>query len=439
MIPSAGLEALPRYRSAVRPVSVRWASAALALMFAHGALAQTAQDPGRQALQDGERLWRLKRTRSALVSFEKAALSPASATRAKAHERIGRIYLFKGAESEGAFPGWHEQVAFKEKALRAFDEALKLERTLEGARVGRFKTLRALGRDPGPEPVVVPAADIAEELQLQKLRADKKYVEVIEQANRFAERFPESELLPPVYDALIEAEAATSTTSAESIGSAIERRVAAQPDPGAYVSGANLLLSRGALDRAAKLADGLVAAAETFIDENLDSYKLAQKASGALNRTRATAADIAGWVLFLKGDASGAEARLGEADRLFRGQDFTNQFHLAELLRKKGELKGARERYLSALSLTAGPEPQRVAARKALAQLEASQGQDPAGFTASLEADLERRREERRAEALHSMLDRAVPKLPLMALNGQPLDLSKLRGKVLLYKFFASW
>ena len=124
---------------------------------------------------------------------------------------------------------------------------------------------------------------------------------------------------------------------------------------------------------------------------------------------------------------------------MFRGQDFTNQFHLAEVLRKNGELKGARERYLSALSLTAGPEPQRAAARKALAQLEASQGQDPAGFTAWLDAALDRRREERRAEALHSMLDRAVPKLPLMALNGQPLDLSKLRGKVLLYKFFASW
>ncbi len=144
-------------------------------------------------------------------------------------------------------------------------------------------------------------------------------------------------------------------------------------------------------------------------------------------------------MLFLRGDVPGAEAKLKEADLLSRGQDFTNQFHIAELLRKKGETKEARERYLSALSLTAGPEPQRGAARKALAQIEAGLGQDPAGFEAWLNADLDRRRDERRALSLRSMLDRPVPKLPLMALNGQPLDLSKLRGKVLLYKFFASW
>ena len=122
-----------------------------------------------------------------------------------------------------------------------------------------------------------------------------------------------------------------------------------------------------------------------------------------------------------------------------RGQDFTNQFHLAELLRKKGEVKEARERYLGALSLTSGPEPQRGAARKALSEIEAGLGENPAGFDSWLNADLDRRREERRAFSLRSMLDRPIPKLPLMALNGQPLDLSKLRGKVLLYKFFASW
>ncbi len=97
--------------------------------------------------------------------------------------------------------------------------------------------------------------------QIQELRAAKKYAEVIEQANGFATRFPDSELLPPVYDALIEAYAATPAASVDSIGSAIDKRIAAQPDPGAYVSGANLLMSRGSLDQAARLAEGLMKAA----------------------------------------------------------------------------------------------------------------------------------------------------------------------------------
>lgn len=420
------------------PASIR-AGLALLAVFVSGASAQPVVDVSRLALTEGDRLWRLKRTRSALQAFEKAASGSGAATQAQAYERIGRIYLFKGAESEGAFPGWHEQVEFKEKALQAFDEALKREPTLQGARVGRFKALRALGRDPGPEPVLVPPSDVAFDAQIQKLRADKNYGELIEQANSFAARFPESELLPPVYDALIGAYAATPAISADSISSAIDRRIAAQPDPGAYISGANLLLSRGALDPAARLAAGLVKAAETFIDENLDSYKLAEKARGSLNRARATSADLTGWVLFLKGDTLGAEVKLKEAELLSRGQDFTNQFHMAELLRKKGEVKDARERYLGALSLAAGPEPQRQSARRALAELEAAAGQDAGGFERWLNADLDRRREERRAQSLRSMVDRAVPTLPLTSLNGQPLDLSKLRGKVLLYKFFASW
>jgi tetratricopeptide (TPR) repeat protein len=419
----------------------RFPRAAISLLvaFVSVAAAQPATEASRSALAEGDRLWRLKHTRSALLAFEKVASTPGSATQAQAYARIGRIYLFKGAESEGAFPGWHEQVAFKGKALSAFDEALKRTPSLDEARVGRFKTLGALGRDPGPEPAVTPAPDGLLAAQIRELRAAKKYAEVIDQANAFATRFPDSELLPPVYDALIEAYAATPASSGDSIGSAIDKRIAAQPDPGAYVSGANLLISRGSLDQAARLAEGLGKAAEIFIDENLDSYKIAGKASGALGRTRATAADLAGWVLFLKGDVPGAEAKLKEAELLSRGQDFTNQFHMAELCRKKGEMKEARERYLGALSLTAGPEPQRGAARKALAQIEAGLGQDPAGFEAWLNADLDRRRDERRALSLRSMLDRPVPKLPLMALTGQPLDLSKLRGKVLLYKFFASW
>ena len=418
-------------------VSRSWAGAALAVALASAAVAQPAADAGRRALQDGDRLWRAKLTRSALDAFEKAAASKASA--ADAYERIGRIYLFKGSESEGAFPGWHEEAEYREKALLAFEQALLRAPDSETARLGRWKALRALGRDAGPEPAPAPPPDAAPAEQIQKLRAEKRHADLIEQARSFATRFPDSERLPAVYDALLEAYQATPATPADAIAAAVLARIAARPDPGAYVAGANLLMGRGAFDQARKLALELVPAAETFIDENIGSYKLAEKAKGSLNRTRATSADLVGWMLFGKGDLSGAEAKLVEAERLSRGQDFANQFHMGELLRKKGELKDARERYLNALSLAGGAEAQRAAARQALAQVQASEGQDAGGFDAWLKGDLDRRREERRAQLLGSMLDRAVPKLPLVSLKGEPVDLSKLRGKVLLYKFFASW
>jgi len=418
-------------------MGARAVALAAALALTGGAAAQPAADAGREALRDGERLWRLKRTRSALEAFERAAQSKQHA--AEARQRIGRIYFFKGWEAEGAFPGWHEEVEYREKALLAFDEALKRGPVSEETRLLRWKALRGLGRETGPEPLLTPPPDAVQAEQIQKLRAEKKYGELIEQAHGFSVRFPASERLPAVYDALIEAYQATPAIPVETLAAAIDARIAARPDPGAYITGANLLVSRGALDRGAKLALELVPAAEIFIDENLGSYKLAEKAKGSLNRTRATSADLVGWILFLKGDASAAEAKLLEAERLSRGQDFTNQFHVAELLRKKAELKEARERYLNALSLAGGAEAQRAAAQKQLAELRAGEGQDAAGFSAWLKGELDRRREERRAQLLGSMLDRAVPKLPLASLAGEPIDMSKLRGKVLLYKFFASW
>jgi len=37
------------------------------------------------------------------------------------------------------------------------------------------------------------------------------------------------------------------------------------------------------------------------------------------------------------------------------------------------------------------------------------------------------------------MVDRPLPPLALTSPGGAPVDLSKLRGKVLLLNFFASW
>lgn len=409
----------------------------LAALGPPAALAQSSPEAARQALREGDRLWRLKRTRSALEAFHKAAARPELA--AEAQERIGRIYLFKGAEAEGAFPGWHEEIEYREKALAAFEEALKREPASPTARLGRWRALKSLGRAGGDEPTLAPTADAASAEAILKLRNEKRYAELIEQAPAFAARFPESERLPALYDALLEAYQATPTTPLATLAEAIAKRIEARPDPGAYSAGANLLMARGALDQAAQLAAAMLPATETFVDENLDSYKLADKARGSLERARATSADLVGWTLFLKGDLAAAQARLLEADRLSRGEDFSSQFHLGELEAKRGAKPEASRRYLNALSLTGGPVAQRASARKALAELRSAQGQDAAGFDAWLQGELDRRREERRARSLRSMVDRPLPSLPLQSLSGEPADLAKLRGRVLLYKFFASW
>lgn len=408
---------------------------ALAAAFVLAGASASAQP---DVLREAERLWRLKHTRSALAAFERAA--KVKETAAAAQLGLGRIYYFKGFEAEGAFPGFHEEIAYRQKALAAFEQALELQPSLQEARVWRWRTLRMLGRDAGEEPPPpAPAADVVAADPIQKLRADKKYAELIEPARAFVARFPESERLPAVYDALLEAYLVSPSTPVESLAAAIDARIAARPDPSAFAVGATALITRGQHDAGGRLAAALVPATETFIDENLGSFKLQGKATASINRARATSLDLVGFSLFLKGDLPAAEEKLLEAERLSRGQDFANQVHLGGLFARKAAVRDARERYLNALSLSAGTPPLRTAATNALAELRAAEDPEPGHFDAWLEQELQRRRDERRTRMLESMLDRPMPALPLVSLSGEPFDASRLRGKVLLYKFFASW
>src|SRR5439155_26024626 len=98
----------------------------------------------------------------------------------------------------------------------------------------------------------------------------------------------------------------------------------------------------------------------------------------------------------------------------------------------------ARDHYLTALSLAGGAPPLRQRAASALAAI-----QDPAtgarGFDAWLETELTRRRDERKVEALRTLVDRPLPNLPLTTVDGRPYDTKSLQGKKLLLNFFASW
>lgn len=358
----------------------------------------SAQTPARDQLARGHALWEQRLSKSAIAAFEAAARDSAAA--AEAHEALGRIYTFKGWLQENAFPGWHDEPGFRDRAVAELKAAV----AADPARASAQEALRAAEAfmaadkvDPAPPRPDVRALDA----KLQAFQA-----------------LPEA----PVADVV----------------AAIDARIKAQADPAPYFAGAQVLIDRGEYDRAIALAERGATASDRFVDENLSAYQLPGKSQGSYARGQSTAADLVGWARFMKKDYAGAAAKLDEADRLSQGQDFVNQFHLGELARAQNATARARDHYLNALSLAGGPAPLRQRATQALAALQATESSTQP-FEAWLDAELGRRRADRRAAALTSLVDRPLPALTLTTVDGRPFNTSGLRGKVLLLNFFASW
>lgn len=482
-----------------------------ALQDVEAALAKNPSD-GNLLVKKGNILWSMYRSKSAIAAYSQAVSDTNAA--ARAHYGLGRIYFFKGWQSEGAFPGWHEEpesrdaavAAFRmsiaadpqfadphmalgdallmsgqpAEALAAFDKALQLSPNASMARVGRWKALKAVNRTEDVRTEVSAAAGAtsadqlglaregykvlgqdAEALALGKdivarfptseaaapiaaadiaaARQAKQYPVVIEQAGAFATRFPSNPQMPAVQDALIEAYAATPSTDPQTLLAAINARNRMRPDPAPYLVGANALVARAALlDDAIRLAEASIPAAETFVNENIGSYKMSGKVQGSLNRSRASAADLIGWANFLKKNTGPAAIKLEESERLSRGLDGVNQFHLGELARNRGDFEKAREFYLNQLTLQTPPLIT-AQGKKALAEVYGKLGNNPADFEVYLKDELDRRHEARRTALVRSMVDQRLPDMKLASVAGGTIDVSGLRGKVLLLNFFASW
>ena len=355
-----------------------------------------AQSPAEQQLQRGTELWSQRLSKSAIAALEAAvaASGPKSGSNpvaAAAHEELGRIYTFKGWQQESVFPGWHDEPGVRAKALAELKAAV--------------------------------AADPSRASAQEALRTAEGFA-AADSVDPAAPR-PEIKAL----DAKIGAAA-----TPEAVIAAVDARAKAQADPAPYFAGAQALIDRGDYDRAITMAERGGVVSDTFIDENLPAYQMTGKSNGSYARGRSMAADLVGWALFLKKDSAGAKAKLEEAARLSDGQDFANQFHLGELARSQNAPDKALEHYLAALSLAGGPAPLRQRATETVATLK------PAGAADGwLEAELARRREDRRTAALKSLVDRPLPKLTLTTVDGKPFDASVLKGKVVLLDFFASW
>jgi thiol-disulfide isomerase/thioredoxin len=367
---------------------------AAALCLTTGVVAQTT---AREQLARGKARWDQRLSKSAIEALESAARD--ANTAAEAHETLGRIYTFKGWQQESAFPGWHDEPSCRDKAIAELKAALAAE-------PGRASAREAL---------------------------------------RTAEDFAAAEKVDPApprpeikaLDARLEAARGADVPIA-TFEKAFESRAEAQADPAPYFAAAQMLIDRGDYDRAIALASRGARASDRFIDENLSAYLMAGKVQGSYARGRAAAADLVGWAQFLKKDYAAADAKLNEAARLTQASDFLNEFHLGELARAQNTPARAREHYLNALSLAGGPAPLRQKAREALI---ASQGGESSAvsFDSWLETELAHRRDDRKAAALKSLVDRPLPKLALTTVDGKPFDATSLRGKVVLLDFFASW
>ena len=353
-----------------------------------------AQSPAREQLARGIGLWDQRLSKSAIAALEIAARDPGTA--AEAHEALGRIFTFKGWQQESVFPGWHDEPGVRTRAIAELKAAV----TAGPARASAQEALRT------------------------------------------AEGFAAAESVDPApprpeikaLDAKLQAAGADPTSGPDPVIAAVEARAKVQADPAPYFAGAQMLIDRGEHDRAIAMAERGAVVSDTFIDDNLPAYQMTGKSNGSYARGRALAADLVGWALFQKKDLAGARAKLEEAARLSDGQDFANQFHLGELARTQNAPDRAREYYLSALSLAGGPAPLRQRVTTTLTSM------PPAGADAGwLDAELAKRRDDRRAAALKTMVDRPLPTLTLTTVDGKPFDASILKGKVVLLDFFASW
>ncbi|MBW8866889.1 MAG: redoxin domain-containing protein [Acidobacteria bacterium] len=348
---------------------------------------------GREQLTKGLALWNQRLAKSAIASLEAATKN--GPTAAEAYEALGRIYTFKGWQQESAFPGWHDEPAYREKALVALRASVSANPNRQSAR------------------------------------------EALKTAEGFAAADKVDPAPPRPEIAALEAKIQTASEP-QAIVAAVDARMKAQADPLPLFAGAQMLIDRNEPDRAIALAERGLAASDRFIDENLSAYQLEGKVQGTRARNGAIAADLIGWAQVEKKNYAAAAAKLQEAERLSQGLDFQTLYHIAELARLQNDLPRARDYYLNALSLAGGPAPMR---QRIMPALTAIRGDAGAGmpFTKWVETELSRRREDRKNAALKSLVNRPLPPLALTTVDGLPYDAKNLRGKVVLLDFFASW
>ena len=102
--------------------------------------------------------------------------------------------------------------------------------------------------------------------------------------------------------------------------------------------------------------------------------------------------------------------------------------HYAQALGRHAKTDRIDAEVIARFAAATRPEPRALPdeATQALAALQ-SGSSNAAGFDAWLDTELARRRDERKAAALKSLVDRRLPKLTLTTVDGRPYDMAALR------------
>ena len=371
---------------------MRSTNASLIVAFAFGPRDGVSQTPAREQLARGKALWEQRLAKSAIAALEIAARDKDTA--AEAHETLGRIYTYKGWLSDNVMPGWHDEPSLRERALAELRAAVAADPTRRSAK----DALRQ-------------AEDMRRPRWSSQRRHDPRF-------GRWTRRCG-LQIKPgaPVSEARAPDARATRRPTRRRFRRGPVRSTAANTTP------------RSRRPRATAASDASRRnLTPTRSREVQGAYAPRAQPVGGLHGVGALPQE-------------GLRRRRREARR---GRTAVTRRRLREPVpsRRAGagtkrSREGARTRPECAVAL--GRTSSTAPACDAGVERRAGGRGRRRRVRRRLEAELGRRREARKASALKSLVDRPLPKLTLTTVDGRPYDTSGLRGKVLLWEFFASW
>ena len=101
-------------------------------IFVAALLPAMAQTPARDVFARGKAAWDQRLANTAISQLEIAAKDPLTA--AEAHELLGRIYTFKGWQQDNVFPGFHDEPAYRARAINELKASLAADPNRTSAR-----------------------------------------------------------------------------------------------------------------------------------------------------------------------------------------------------------------------------------------------------------------------------------------------------------------
>ena len=191
------------------------------------------------------------------------------------------------------------------------------------------------------------------------------------------------------------------------------------------------------LQKAEEIARASIAALRKRLEGSRRAYKTDKEFEDALRTNPATGYDAIGWVLFAQGRLDEAERELLKAYDLNPG-NLQNLYHLGKFYEAKNDIARAEEFYVKGLAVQSPSKNPSVEALRTL--YEKRQGSAD-GYDAYLEAIRDRDRVARKDKVLAARIasPSSVAAFNLKSLDGKPVTLDSLKGKIVVINFWGIW